>query len=187
MKLLFISDIHGSLYYARLAMDAYHKEGASNIIILGDVLYHGPRNPLPREYNPSAVAELLNNYKDRIIAVRGNCDSEVDSMLIEYPMMSDYSFVLCNNRRFFLSHGHIFDPDHLPKLSEGDVFVYGHTHIPVADQINGVYIFNPGSVSLPKENFENTYGVFENDIIKIKDFQSNIIKEVVLVGNILGG
>ena len=108
MKIFFVSDIHGSLYYLKEAMKLYEEEKANYIVLLGDVLYHGPRNPLPKDYNPEAVANLLNEHKDKIIAVRGNCDSEMDQILIKYPMMSDYSIILYNNRRIFLTHGHIY-------------------------------------------------------------------------------
>ena len=129
MKIFFISDIHGSLNYLKKVLELYKEEGANYIVMLGDALYHGPRNPLPEEYNPQAVANLLNEYKDKIIAVRGNCDSEVDQMLIEYPMMADYSIILYNNRRIFLTHGHIYNQDNLPNLSENDVLIHGHTHV----------------------------------------------------------
>jgi len=159
MKLLFISDIHGSLYFAKMAIEAYEKERADYIVLLGDVLYHGARNPLPREYNPKETAGLLNGYADRIIAVRGNCDSEVDEMVLSFPIMSTYSSILCKGKRLFLTHGHIYNEDRLPKLMDGDVLIYGHTHIPKADKKEGIYIINPGSITLPKENHPNTYGV----------------------------
>ena len=180
MKLFFISDIHGSLYYLEKALELYKKEGASYIVILGDALYHGPRNPLPNEYNPQEVASLLNQYKDKIIAIRGNCDSEVDQMLVEYPMMSDYSIILYNNRRLFLTHGHIYNEDNLPNLSENDVLIHGHTHVPVAKKHNKIYVLNPGSVTLPKENNPNSYAILENDLFQIKSLQGNVIKEIKL-------
>ena len=122
MKLFFISDIHGSLYYLQKALENFEKEAADYICILGDELYHGARNPLPQEYNTLKTAELLNQYAKKIIAVRGNCDSEVDEMVLDYPMMATYTSVLCNNRRLFLSHGHIYSEFNLPKLTDGDVF-----------------------------------------------------------------
>lgn len=178
MKIFFMSDIHGSLYFLKKGLEAYEKEKANYIVILGDVLYHGPRNELPKDYNPKEVAELLNKYKDKIIAVRGNCDSEVDQMLIEYPMMSDYSIILHNNRRLFLTHGHIFNEDNLPNLDENDVLFYGHIHIPVAQKSKNLYFINPGSLALPKENYPNSYGVLENDLFQIKDLKGNIINEI---------
>src|SRR5665647_651813 len=174
MKIFFISDIHGSLFFLKKALEACKEEKAKYIVILGDALYHGPRNPLPCDYNPEAVASLLNEYKDKIIAVRGNCDSEVDQILIEYPMMSDYSIMLCNNRRLFLTHGHIYNENNLPNLSENDVLVHGHTHIPVAKKQNGIFVLNPGSISLPRENIPNSYAVLQDNLFQIKDLDGNV-------------
>lgn len=178
MKIFFISDIHGSAYYIRKALENFNKENADYIVILGDELYHGARNPLPLEYNPKEVAKLLNEFADRIIAVRGNCDSEVDEMVLNFPMMTSYSTILYNDIRLFLTHGHIYNEDNLPKLRDGDVFIYGHTHIPKAEKKGNIFIINPGSITLPKENNPNSYGVLEDNIFKIKDLEGNIIKEV---------
>lgn len=178
MKLLFVSDIHGSAYYAKKAIKISEKENSDFIILLGDELYHGARNPLPEGYNPKEVAELLNAYAHKIIAVRGNCDSEVDQMVLEFPIMSDYSTVLYNKRRLFLTHGHIFNIDNIPKLNDGDVLIYGHTHVPVAVKKDNIFVINPGSISLPKENSLNSYGVLEEDVFKIKDLGGNVIKEI---------
>ncbi|MBW9159161.1 MULTISPECIES: phosphodiesterase [Clostridium] len=180
MKIFFISDIHGSLFFLKKALKRYREEGASYIVMLGDALYHGPRNPLPEEYKPQEVANLLNEYKDKIIAVRGNCDSEVDQMLIEYPMMADYSIILYNNRRLFLTHGHIYNEDNMPNLSENDVLVHGHTHLPVAKKHNRIYVLNPGSLSLPKENNPNSYAILQDDLFQIKDLEGTVIKEIKL-------
>ncbi|MBZ9687268.1 phosphodiesterase [Clostridium estertheticum] len=180
MKIFFISDIHGSLFYLKKALKRYNEEGASYIVMLGDALYHGPRNPMPEEYNPQGVANLLNEYKNKIIAVRGNCDSEVDQMLIEYPMMADYSIILYNNKRIFLTHGHIYNEGNLPSLGENDVLVHGHTHLPVAKKHNNIYILNPGSISLPKENNPNSYAILQDDLFQIKDLEGTVIKEIYL-------
>lgn len=181
MKLFFISDIHGSLYYTKKALEAYEKENADYIVILGDELYHGPRNPLTKEYNPMEVAQLLNGYADRIIAVRGNCDSEVDELVINYPIRADYSAILYEGRRLFLTHGHIFSEDNMPKLSDGDVFIFGHIHTPIAEKRGNIYIINPGSISLPKEGYPNSYGVLEGSIFKIMDFDGNAFKKIDLL------
>ncbi|MCB2288269.1 phosphodiesterase [Clostridium sp. CS001] len=178
MKIFFMSDIHGSLYYLEKAIQLYKEENANYIVILGDELYHGPRNPLPEGYNPQLVANLLNQHKDKIIAIRGNCDSEVDQMLIDYPIMADYSIILHNDRRLFLTHGHIYNESNLPNLSENDVLIMGHTHIPVAKKYNNIFILNPGSISLPKENNPNSYGILEEDLFQIKDLEGNVIKEI---------
>jgi hypothetical protein len=178
MKLFFISDIHGSLYYFKKAMEQYREEAADYICILGDELYHGARNPLPVEYNPKETAQLLNEYADKIIAIRGNCDSEVDEMVLDFPIMATYSTVLHAGRRLFLTHGHVFNEEKLPRLTEGDVFIYGHTHIPRAEKKNGIYFINPGSITFPKENNPNSYGVLEENVFKIKDLEGKIIKEI---------
>jgi len=180
MKIFFMSDIHGSLFFLKKALERYKEEKAKYIVILGDVLYHGPRNPLPREYNPEAVADLLNEYKDKIIAVRGNCDSEVDQILIEYPMMSDYSIMLCNDRRIFLTHGHIFNENNFPSLSENDVLIHGHTHIPVAKKHNNIFVLNPGSLALPRDNIPNSYAILQDNLFQIKDLDGNVMKEIKL-------
>lgn len=180
MKIFFMSDIHGSLYYTKKALENFKKEKADFIVILGDELYHGARNPLPLEYNPKEVAEVLNEYADKIIAVRGNCDSEVDEMVLKFPMMTTFSMVLYNNRRVFLTHGHIYNEDNLPKLRDGDVFVYGHTHIPKAEKMGNIFIINPGSITFPKENNPNSYGVLEDNIFKIKDLDGKVFKEISL-------
>jgi len=181
MKLFFVSDIHGSPFYLKQVLEDFKKEKADYIVILGDHLYHGARNPLPREYNPKEVAQLLNEFSDKIIAVRGNCDSEVDEMVLEFPMMSTYSTVLHNGRRLFLTHGHIYHENNLPNLREGDALIYGHTHIPKLDKKGNVYIINPGSITFPKENNPNSYGILENNTFKIKDLNGNIFKEIELI------
>lgn len=137
MKLMFASDIHGSLPATERVLSLFEQSGAQWLIILGDVLNHGPRNALPEGYAPAQVAEKLNQYADKIIAVRGNCDSEVDQMLLHFPITAPWQQVLLANCRLFLTHGHLFGPDNLPALTTGDVLVYGHTHIPVAERRGG--------------------------------------------------
>lgn len=181
MKLFFISDIHGSLYYLNQALEKFKEENADYLVILGDELYHGARNPLPTEYNPKEVANLLNQYATKIIAIRGNCDSEVDAMVLKYPVLADFSTVFWQGKRLFLTHGHLFDETHMPPLSEGDVFLYGHTHVPKAEKQNGITVINPGSITFPKENSPHTYGVLENDLFLIKDMSGTIYKQVTLL------
>ncbi len=178
MKLFFISDIHGSVHYLTKALERFEEEKANYIVILGDQLYHGARNPLPKEYNPKKVAEVLNSYSDKTIAVRGNCDSEVDEMVLNSPIMATYSTILYGNKRLFLTHGHIYNENNMPKLSDGDVFIYGHTHIPKAEKLGNIFIINPGSITLPKENNPHTYGVLDGDIFTIKDLEGNVFKEI---------
>jgi uncharacterized protein len=178
MKLFFISDIHGSLYFLNEALGQFEKEGASHLVILGDELYHGARNPLPRDYNPKEVAARLNTFADKIIAIRGNCDSEVDEMVLNFPMMSTYSSVFLGDKRLFLTHGHVYGEQNLPKLADGDVFFYGHTHIPVAKKAGTVTIINPGSISLPKENNPNTYGVLDGNSFTVKKLDGTAFMQI---------
>lgn len=177
MKLLFISDIHGSLYYASKVIEVFNNEQCDLIISLGDLLYHGPRNPLPQEYNPKEVAGLFNQYKQYFIAVRGNCDSEVDQMLLEFPILADYSTLLVDGHRFFLTHGHHFHQDVLPPLQAGDILAYGHYHVPLATTKNDIYIINPSSTSLPKAG-TNSYGIYEDHTFTIKDFEGKVIDSI---------
>lgn len=180
MKLMFISDIHGSYYWAKRAIDKYYEEKADKLIILGDILYHGPRNDLPKEYNCKKVIGLLNPLKKDIIAVRGNCDSEVDQMVLDFMMTSDYATIDVDGHHFFLTHGHLFHEDKLPLLNESDIFVYGHIHKPVAKKMDGNYIINPSSISLPKEGI-NSYGIYEQHQFFIKDFEDHIVKSIHLM------
>lgn len=178
MKLIFISDIHGSVYYLNKAMERYHSEEADYIVLLGDILYHGARNDLPRDYDPKLVLNTLNKYSDRIIAVRGNCDSEVDQMTLDFPIMSDYTTILLDGRRLFITHGHVYNEDNMVNLKEGSAFVYGHTHLLRAEKKDNIFFLNPGSISLAKENNPNSYGILEKDVFSIKDMAGNTIQEI---------
>ncbi|OBZ10812.1 YfcE family phosphodiesterase [Bacillus sp. FJAT-27264] len=180
MKLMFISDIHGSLYWLERTLEKVAEEQPDQLIFLGDFMYHGPRNPLPEGYNPQGVADKLNAYKNQIVAVRGNCDAEVDQMLLDFPMMGDYTLILLEGRRIYATHGHGFSMDNLPPLSPGDIFIQGHTHVPVADVKEGIYVLNPGSISLPKENYPNSYGILQNGEFRVKDFNGDTIKGIRL-------
>jgi putative phosphoesterase len=180
MKLMFISDIHGSLHWLEQALAKAEEEQPHTLFILGDFLYHGPRNPLPEGYNPQGVADRLNAYGKSLVAVRGNCDAEVDQMLLQFPMMGDYVMILHEGRKIYATHGHGFSIDNLPALSPQDVFIQGHTHLPVADVKEGIVVLNPGSISLPKENNPNSYGILDNGEFSIKDFAGNVIKHITL-------
>ncbi|MGL6113964.1 phosphodiesterase [Cetobacterium sp. SF1] len=173
MKIFVMSDIHGSSFYLKKALEAFEKEKADYILILGDELYHGPRNPLPLEYDPKKVVEMLNPLKNKIMAVRGNCDSEVDQMLLQYPIMGDYSTIFWNGKRIYCTHGHIYNKENLPNIDSKDILIYGHTHIPLAEKNSeGIFILNPGSISLPKENNPNSYGIFENNKFSVKKLET---------------
>lgn len=178
MKYMFASDIHGSAYFCRKMLEAYEKEQAEKLVLLGDLLYHGPRNDLPRDYAPKKVIAMLNEYKNEIITVRGNCDAEVDQMVLEFPIMADYAVILEGKRTYYLSHGHIYQEGNLPPLKEGDVFVYGHTHVLRAEKKEGQVYLNPGSVSLPKEGNIPTYAVLEDGIFTIKGFDGNAVRKL---------
>ena len=178
MKYLFASDIHGSAYYCRKLLDAFREEQAERLVLLG--LYHGPRNDLPREYAPKEVIALLNEHKNKIYAVRGNCEAEVDQMVLEFPVMADYCILSVDGRTFYATHGHIYNQDNLPPLQEGDILIHGHTHVLKAQQMDGYILLNPGSVSIPKEGNPATYAVLENSIFTIKDFDGNTVREMRL-------
>lgn len=172
MKLMFASDIHGSLPATERVLARFAQSGARYLIILGDILNHGPRNALPEGYAPALVAERLNPLAPQIIAVRGNCDSEVDQMLLAFPITAPWQQVLTPHQRLFLTHGHLYGPDNLPPLAAGDVLIYGHTHIPVARRDGDIYLFNPGSVSIPKGGFSASYGILEGNKLQVLDLDS---------------
>lgn len=175
MKLFICSDIHGSLFYCQKMLDSYKNEKADRILILGDILYHGPRNDLPKDYNPKAIIELLNPLKEEILCVRGNCEAEVDQMVLDFPVFADYCIINDNNTTIFASHGHIYNENNLPPLKKGDILLNGHTHVPKCTEHENYIYMNPGSVSIPKENSHHGYMIFENDSFLWKDFDGNII------------
>lgn len=180
MKLLVASDIHGSAYYCRKLLDTYENEGAQRMILLGDILYHGPRNDLPREYAPKEVIRMLNEKKDEIYAVRGNCEAEVDQMVLEFPVLADYMVMFEQGHAIYATHGHIYHEDNLPPVKPGDVLLHGHTHVLRAEKKGGILIWNPGSVSIPKEGNPPTYALLEDGVFRIKDFEGTIVKEMTV-------
>jgi hypothetical protein len=176
MKLMFASDIHGSLYYCKKTAEAYKSEKADKLILLGDILYHGPRNDLPRDYQPKEVIKLLNEMKEEILCVRGNCDCEVDQMVLEFPILADYMIMYLNGKMAFVTHGHKYNVQNPPMLKEGDLLIHGHTHIQAMELTDNKYTYiNPGSVSIPKNGNKNSYMIFENNRFIIKDFDGNEI------------
>ncbi len=177
MKLMFVSDIHGSAYYTQRIVDIYREEKADKMILLGDILYHGPRNDLPEGYEPRKVAELLNAMSKEILCVRGNCDSEVDQMVLDFPIMADYMIMYLNGRMVFVTHGHIYNNDILPKLKDGDVLIHGHTHEKVMKDMGSHIFINPGSVSLPKDDDVHSYMIYEDGVFVIKSVDGEVIKE----------
>lgn len=164
MKYLIASDLHGNATYAQKVIDAFNKHHADILILGGDLLYHGPRNPLIEGYDPKKVVEILNPYQDKIIACRGNCDSEVDQMVLNFNIENTLVELFDNNRKIFISHGHHFNPDNLPvNMQANDIFIFGHIHVPKHYQVDGKFIINPGSTTLPKENSFHSYAILEND------------------------
>ena len=163
MKLFIASDVHGSAYYCRKMLEKYEESGAAKLVLLGDILYHGPRNDLPREYAPKEVIAMLNPHSADIIAVRGNCDTEVDQMVLSFPVLQEQGMIFDGEKRIFLIHGHKNLDQLAELLGKGDVLLYGHTHVPSeAKGKNGCRILNPGSVSIPKENSGHAYMIYEN-------------------------
>lgn len=171
MKWMIASDIHGSECYCRELLEAFLREKADRLLLLGDILYHGPRNDLPKEYQPKKVIELLNNYKQDILCVRGNCDTEVDQMVLEFPIMADYCVIADEKRLIYATHGHHFHEQNLPPLHKGDILLCGHTHVPKCTEYQAYVYMNPGSVSIPKENSWHGYMILEDGRFIWKDLQ----------------
>lgn len=177
MKLLIASDIHGSAFYLTGLLSAMEKEKPEKLILLGDILYHGPRNDLPCGYDPKKVIEELNKIKDSILCVRGNCDTEVDQMVLEFPILAEYALIYYEGKMIFMTHGHKFNLTNPPLIKEGDILLHGHTHVPACQKSGSFTYINPGSVSIPKENSPNSYMIFEDGKFFWKDLDGNIYKE----------
>ncbi len=175
MKYLIASDIHGSAYYCEKILDAFDSEKADKLLLLGDILYHGPRNNLPTEYAPKRVIEMLNPIKDKILCVRGNCDTEVDQMVLDFPILAEYCLISHGNTMIFATHGHKFNTSNLPPMSKGDILLHGHTHVPKCEKYGDITYINPGSVSIPKEDSHHGYMIFEDGIFIWKDFEGTEI------------
>ena len=181
MKYMFASDVHGSAYYCRLMLEKYNEEKAERLVLLGDLLYHGAGNELPREYDPRQVASMLNGVKDRIFCVRGNCDAESDQAALEFPMLADYGVFPWGKRLVYVTHGHRFNLQNLPPLQPGDILMHGHTHVPAWQEFGaGSFYVNPGSVSLPKENSAHGYLLLTPEGGQWKDLSGNLYHELEL-------
>ena len=168
MKIFIASDIHGSAFWCKKMIDAYRAEKADKLLLLGDILYHGPRNDLPDEYAPKQVIQMLNDMKDEILCVRGNCDTEVDQMVLDFPILADYAVVLSGDKTIYATHGHKFNEQNLPPLAKGGILLNGHTHIGVVRKHEDYTYVNPGSVSIPKENTGHGYAILENGELTLK-------------------
>ena len=176
MKWIIASDLHGSAYYCRKMLEAFEREGADRLFLLGDLLYHGPRNDLPREYAPKEVIPLLNGKREKLLCVRGNCDAEVDQMVLEFPVLADYAVLPVGQRLIYATHGHIYHVKNLPPLAPGDVLLHGHTHVPAWTEFGQENLYlNPGSVSIPKENSPHSYMTLEGNTMQWKELESSAV------------
>ena len=169
MKLLIASDLHGSAYYTQMLLAREAQEAPEKLILLGDVLYHGPRNDLPRDYAPKQVIAQLSPLASKILCVRGNCDCEVDQMVLPFPVLADYGWLYLDGRTVYLTHGHVINKAHPLGFAKGDILLHGHTHIPACEDCGDFMYLNPGSVSIPKEGSAHSYMVYENGVFCWKD------------------
>lgn len=172
MKWMIASDIHGSAYYCRAMLDAFAAEGAQRLLLLGDLLYHGPRNDLPRDYAPKQVLAMLNAVREKLLCVRGNCDSEVDQMVLQFPMMADYAVLPLGGRVIYATHGHHYNEQTPPPLAPGDILLNGHTHVPKCTPHADFVYWNPGSVALPKEQSAHGYMLLTPERAVWKDLEN---------------
>ena len=171
MKFLIVSDIHGARIPAEKISEIYKNNAFDKLLLLGDLLYHGPRNNLPESYEPKAVIEILSGLKDEIIAVRGNCEAEVDQMVLEFPIMADYALISLDNADIYATHGHHYNEKTPPPFPRGSILLYGHTHVPVCNRHDGFVAMNPGSVSIPKEGSAHGFMVWENGVFSWKKLE----------------
>lgn len=178
MKWVIASDIHGSAEYCEKLIAAYKRENGTKLLLLGDILYHGPRNNLPKEYAPKSVISMLNELKDEILCVRGNCDAEVDQMVLDFNIMAEYALLPIGERTVFITHGHKFNTKTPPMLKSGDILLHGHTHVPKCEEFDNGYLYlNPGSTSIPKENSPHGYMTFSDNEFLWKDLDGNVYME----------
>lgn len=180
MKLCIASDIHGSAYWCQKLLERYRDEKADRLLLLGDLLYHGPRNDLPREYDPKRVIAMLNPLKNEICCVRGNCEAEVDQMVLDFPVLADYALLLLGERTLFMTHGHHFNAERLPPLKKGDILLHGHTHVRVMEEKEDYILLNPGSVSIPKGDGIAGYMTYENGLFRALDMEGNELSSLQL-------
>lgn len=178
MKLLIASDIHGSAYYCEKLVQVFKDEKADKLLLLGDILYHGPRNDLPKDYDPKKVIPMLNDIASDILCVRGNCDSEVDQMVLDFPIMAEYCILYVENHMIYCTHGHKLTEDMKLPLNQGDILLCGHTHVPKYSKEEGYIYMNPGSVSIPKESSAHGYMILEGKNFLWKDFEGSCYKRI---------
>ena len=180
MKIMIASDIHGSAYYCRKLLERFDSEGSERLLLLGDLLYHGPRNDLPREYAPKEVISMLNARKNALLCIRGNCDSEVDQMVLEFPILADYAAVMLPQCTMYATHGHLYNEENLPPLRKGDILLCGHTHVPKCVRHENYTYLNPGSVSLPKENSPHGCLVLEENTFFYKTLDGELVEKFLI-------
>ena len=181
MKWMIASDLHGSAYYCREMVKAFEREGADRLMLLGDLLYHGPRNDLPKDYAPKEVIPMLNQLKPKLCCVRGNCEAEVDQMVLEFPVMADYCILLVGKQLVYANHGHIYNLKNLPPLAPGDILLHGHTHVPAWTKFGEWNLYlNPGSLSIPKENSPHGYMTLEGETFQWKTLDGEVYHELKL-------
>ena len=171
MKLMFASDIHGAAECCEKMLKRFDEERAEKLFLLGDILYHGPRNDLPADYAPKKVIAMLNERKNQLLCVRGNCDTEVDQMVLDFPIMAEYALLYLDGRTVFLTHGHKFNTDNPPLLNDGDILLHGHTHVQTIDESRSYTYMNPGSVSLPKNGMPKSYMIYEDGVFSLKELE----------------
>ena len=181
MKLMIASDVHGSAHFGRLLLDAFDRERADRLLLLGDLLYHGPRNDLPQGYDPKALTAMLNDARGRLLCVRGNCDAEVDQMVLQFPILADYCVLPCGERLIYATHGHVYNLQQLPPLQPRDILLHGHTHVPAWTPFgDGNLYLNPGSVSLPKEGSHHGYMTLEGGVCLWKTLEGEEYNRLAL-------
>lgn len=176
MKIMIASDIHGSADFCAQLLVAFKREETDKMLLLGDILYHGPRNDLPAGYAPKKVIEMLNAVKDKLLCVRGNCDTEVDQMVLDFPILADYCILYAGDRLVYATHGHRFHENSPPPLQKGDILLHGHTHVPICREHEDYIYMNPGSVSIPKEDSEHSYMILSDHVAEWKTLEGRVWK-----------
>ena len=181
MKWMIASDLHGSAVYCRRMIEAFEREGADRLLLLGDLLYHGPRNDLPEGYAPKEVIPMLNGMKPKLLCVRGNCDAEVDQMVLDFPILADYAVLPVGQRLVYATHGHVHNLKNLPPLAPGDILLHGHTHIPAWTEFGEENLYlNPGSLSIPKDGSAHSYMTLEGKTFRWKTLEGETYHELSL-------
>lgn len=180
MKIMIASDIHGAAGFCKEMLGAYDREQADKLLLLGDILYHGPRNDLPEGYDPKEVISMLNARKEELLCVRGNCDTEVDQMVLEFPILAEYCILYEKGRMIFATHGHNFNEQNLPMLKKGDILLHGHTHVPVCKETEEYIYLNPGSVSIPKNESWRGYLMLEDGVFTWKELDGTVRQEFAI-------